>query len=229
MKLFLFVFSICLTTQSLVYGAESFSFVGIQWTDSRDVVSEKLRKSNEFEGLRDRGHNDQKVKSLSDDDNVPYSLVQSNKTLGDINSKLEECGGNPIIRVYADEDSKRYFSNAKDLIVTGNGKFYFSTFDEKLLYYTIEIKNGKTDSVLRTLQEKYGQGQQVEEQTGNKRKKNPEWQMWETSNELLFASTTGVGELVFVNIVNLRNIVGPCIEGKKVKMEQDKTKASKLF
>jgi hypothetical protein len=213
-----------------VYGAESFSFIGIQWTDSRDVVSEKLKKSNEFEGLRDRGPNDQKVKYLLDGRyNIPYSLVQSNKTLSDINSKLEECGGNPIIRVYADENLKRYSSNTKDSIVTTNGKFFFSTFDEKLLYYTIEIKSGKTDSVLRTLQEKYGKGQHVEEQTENKPKKNPEWQMWETGNELLFASITGGGGLVFVNTANLRNIVGPCMEGKKVNMEQDKTKASKLF
>jgi len=247
LKLFLFFFCIFLTAHSTVYGAESFSFSDIQWTDSRDVISEKLKITNDFVGLRQRGRNDQKAGTLTANNDIPYYLVQSNKTLRDINSKLEECGEESIVRVYADENTERHFSNASDTIITSGGRFFFSAFDEKLLYYTITIDPSKTDTVLQTLQEKYGQGTVVTEgDNGNNKDismhmqkvenkivrqgKNPDWLMWETENELLYIFVgNGFEPVVYVNKSHIKEVVGHCMEKKKVYTEKLKTQSNKSF
>lgn len=174
MKLLPLIFSICLITHySLAYGAESFSFSGIQWTDTRDVISKKLKETNEFEGLRKDGIAYNQIVG-----GFPSDFIKNNK-LSNINNELLKCGYESIVRVMADVDT----SNADGIICRSchGGLFYFSAFDEKLLYYEIDIKLEMKDSVLQSLQKKYGQGRDFGGEKSN-------LLMWETDNELLFIS-----------------------------------------
>ena len=230
MRLLILFISAFLASCSWVYSAESFSFSGIQWTDSRDVIGKKLKESGELNGLRER-NNDIREDSLGSGSNFPYALLEYNKKLKDIDTKLAECGSQPIVAGTADININ--FSDTAGVLNRGSfgGRFYFSAFDEKLLAYIVGIKNDKYDVVLRALQEKYGPGQPLERQGRNRRNGKSGWHMWEADNELLFSpmEASGSNAVLYVNTAHLKDLIGPCMEVKKNNEAQDKANASKVF
>jgi hypothetical protein len=243
MKNLLFLAFFCLILISSAYAAESFSFQGIQWSDSRETVNEKLEKSKDLTGLG----NEIKSESLGDNADIPSYVWKNNKILKDLETKLTECGEEPIVGVDANINIDNY---SDDTIIGQSGAcFYFSAFDNKLLYYTVSIANGKTDTVLQSLKEKYGEGKIVEQEpSGDSREmgervqrlenkrvrgsagKNPEWLMWEKENELLFMFVgQGVEPLVYINTTHVNEIIKPCMALKQEHIDKNKAQAKGTF
>ena len=136
----------------------------------------------------------------------------------------------PIVRVYADENSDRYFSDKKDLIIIRGGKFYFSAYDGKLLYYTIDILPAKAEIVLQSLQQKYGEGVAVLNKN-QPATQNPNWLEWVKGDEMLFFSyqKSGMEPMVYVSISNLQSIIPLCIEEQQKLLEKNKAKSNSVF
>lgn len=137
--------------------ADDFSFLDIKWTDTPQIVANKVEKSGIFDKAAESKVRPIEISEVADEDDeltktCKAEFIEIAKETSQGWKQMEQYFITEYV-FYAGSGNKN-FVKLFEIVY-----FYFSNTTKKLLYYKIQIDPYKTEQVSKMLADKYGHGQ----------------------------------------------------------------------